>query len=224
MKTIPKIVILGPQGSGKGTQAGLLSRRFRIPHISAGDLLRAEVQRGTPLGERIARIIDRGGLVPDSLMGAAVRQRLKHQDAKNGWILDGYPRFRTQARAFNPFGRPNIILHLHLTDNQAVRRLVGRRVCANGHIYHLRHHPPKKRRGRCDYDGLPLKQRDDDTPAAIRQRLRWHHEQTGPLIHDYRKKHLVVEIDAHPKISTVYRSILTKLQKYPWLSSPAKRK
>ncbi len=218
-RNYPRIVILGPQGAGKGTQAGFLSRHYHIPHISAGDLLRAESHRGTPLGKRIARIIDQGRLVPNSLMSALVRQRLQKPDAKKGWILDAYPRFRAQAKSFNRFAHPTVVIFLNLTDSQAVRRLTGRRVCPNGHIYHIRHRPPKKRRGYCDYDGLPLHQREDDTPQAIRRRLRWHHQQTDPLIHDYRRKGVVLEIDAHPGIKSVHRDLLKKMkQRIPWLS------
>ncbi|MBI2984352.1 MAG: nucleoside monophosphate kinase [Candidatus Kerfeldbacteria bacterium] len=222
--TTPRIVILGPQGAGKGTQAGFLSRRFRIPHISAGDLLRAEARRGSPLGQRIARIIDRGRLVPDELMSSVVRARLRRRDAKRGWIVDGYPRFRQQAKTFNRFARPNVVVVLTLSDQQAVRRLVGRRVCPNGHVYHIRHHPPKQKRGYCDHDGLPLHQRDDDTPVAIRRRLRWHHQQTDPLIDEYRRQNLVLEVNAHPPIKAVYRHLLEVLKNIPWLSSRLKKK
>lgn len=217
--TTPRIVILGPQGAGKGTQAALLARHFHIPHISAGDLLRAEARRGTALGQKIARIIDRGRLVPDALMSLVVRHRLARADARRGWILDGYPRFRAQAASFNRFARPTIVIHLTLTDREAIRRLAGRRVCPNGHVYHLRHQRPKKRPGVCDIDGLPLHRRADDTPTAIRKRLAWHHAQTDPLIASYRRRHELIEVNAAPRIPLVYRQVLQQIKTLPWLSS-----
>jgi len=219
MKTVPRIVILGAQGAGKGTQAGRLTHRLHIPHISTGDILRDNVARKTVLGKKIGKIINGGKMIPDHMTNAVMRDRLKAADAKNGWIVDGYPRSIEQAKPFHQFGQPNIVIELHFRDKDAVRRLSGRRVCPHGHIYHVRHSPPKKKRGHCDHDGLPLKQRDDDTPIAIRKRLRIFHERTEPVINWYRHKGLVVEIDASKPIATVYRELITKLKRIPWLSS-----
>jgi len=217
----PRFVILGAQGAGKGTQAGLLSRHFHIPHISAGDLLRDEVATKSPLGRQIKRIIDRGEMVPDRLMSRLIKNRLSRRDAKKGWIVDGYPRYVAQAKTFDKFARPNVVILLELTDHAAVRRLSGRRVCPHGHIYHIRHSRPR-RRGRCNHDGLPLKQRDDDTPTAIRRRLRLYHKVTEPLIEAYRHRGLVVTVDAHPVIHSVYRSLLARINRV-WRPLPANK-
>ncbi|MBI3573232.1 MAG: nucleoside monophosphate kinase [Candidatus Kerfeldbacteria bacterium] len=219
MTNTPRIIILGPQGAGKGTQAGRLVHKLHIPHISTGDILRDEMARGTPLGKQITRTMNAGRMIPDYQTNAVMRLRLKQSDCRQGWLVDGYPRSIEQARPFQQFGYPNIVVFLHITDMEAVRRLAGRRVCPHGHIYHIRHDPPKKRRGYCDHDGLRLKQRDDDTPAAIRKRLKIYHTRTEPLLTFYKKRGSLIQIDAHPVIPQVYRHLKKELSKIPWLSS-----
>lgn len=215
----PRFVIIGPQGAGKGTQAGLLARRLHIKHISTGDVLRDEIASHSNLGKRIAAIINKGRLVPSAMSNAMMKHRLSEHDCRRGWIADGYPRRIDQATALAKYGKPNLIIFLHLSDTAAVKRLSGRRVCPRGHVYHLRHDPPKKRRGHCDHDGLRLRQRDDDTPRAIRQRLRIYHRETEKVLHWYRERVLVVTVDAHPPIKTVYRDLLSKMKRISWLSS-----
>lgn len=224
MTQTPRFVILGPQGAGKGTQAGFLSRHFGIPHISLGDEIRAIVAGGTVRGRRLAKIINRGEMIPDTETNAIARLRLSKPDCRHGWIVDGYPRSMEQAVPFFRSSRPNIVLYLHFLDRQAIRRLSGRRVCPKGHIYHLRHDPPKKRRGYCDHDGLKLKQRDDDVPSAIRKRLRIFHHRTEPVVTWLRHKGLVVEVDASRSIPLVYRQVKRKLARLPWIASQLKKK
>lgn len=224
MKQIPRIIILGAQGAGKGTQAGRLKHRLHIPHISTGDILRDQMARHTPLGKKIERVMNSGRMIPDHLMNAIMRDRLKKSDCRHGWIVDGYPRSIEQAKPFQRFGRPNIVIELHFRDQDAIRRLSGRRVCPHGHIYHVRHDPPKKKRGHCDHDGLLLKQRDDDTPTAIRKRLKIFHARTEPVVVWYHRQGLVVEIDASKSIPVVYREVLRKLKAIPWLSSRLTKK
>lgn len=223
MKQTPRIVILGAQGAGKGTQAGRLKHRLHIPHISTGDILRDNVARKTALGKKIETIINAGQMIPDHMTNAVMRNRLRQADCRNGWIVDGYPRSIEQAKPFHAFGKPNIVVELHFRDKDSIRRLSGRRVCPHGHIYHIRHDKPKKR-GYCDHDGLKLKQRDDDTPQAIRKRLHIFHTRTEPVIAWYRHKGLVVEVDASKPITGVYRELITKLKRLPWLSSQLVKK
>lgn len=224
MKQKPRIVILGAQGAGKGTQAGRLKHRLHIPHISTGDILRDHMARRTQLGKKIVNIMNSGQMIPDRITNAVMRDRLRQPDARHGWIVDGYPRSIEQAKPLQQFGRPNIVIELHFRDRDAIRRLSGRRVCAQGHVYHLRHDPPKKRRGYCDHDGLRLKQRDDDTPSAIRKRLKIFHARTEPVITWYRQQGLVIEVDASRTIPVVYRQLITKLKRLPWLSSQLAKK
>lgn len=216
-----RIVILGPQGAGKGTQASRLARAFRLAHVSVGDILRAEVAKQSLLGRRLRRIAS-GHLIPDPLVNELIRRRLRQPDCRRGWILDGYPRTLPQARWLDRALRPTLLISLRLRDRQAVTRLGGRRVCPAGHIYHIRYRRPK-RRGRCDHDGLPLRQREDDAPAAIRRRLRLYHRQTEPIVRHYRRRWPTIEVDASPPIPAVYRSIRRQLKPPVWPSSPARQ-
>lgn len=224
MKRKVKFVILGPQGAGKGTQAGFLSKHFHIPHISAGDELRAEIASGSSLGKKIASVIDGGGLLPSTFMNALMKKRLSKKDCAHGWLSDGYPRQLPQAKMLARFSPPDVVILLHISDQAAITRLSGRRVCPHGHIYHIQHHRPTKRTGYCDHDGLKLKLRHDDTPSAIRKRLRLYHSETEPVLDWYRKKKIVVTVDAHDTIHNVYQSVLSALEKHsPWLFSKSQK-
>jgi adenylate kinase len=224
MTTYPKIFILGPQGAGKGTQAERIARYFGIPHVIMSDLLLHEVAKKSVLGKQINAIITKGHLVPDELSAAMMVKRIRRADCRHGWLIDGFPRAIKQAKIFNQSFQPNIILLLQLSDNLAVKRLAGRRICPNGHVYHIKHKQPGKRQGFCDIDGLPLKIRYDDTPAAIRTRLKIFHHRTEPAIELYKKQALFIRIDARPGIDQVYRQAIGKLKRIPWLSSPLKKK
>jgi len=194
------LILFGPPGAGKGTQAERLRSDFRLPYIATGDMLRAGVKEETELGSEAKRYMDAGELVPDDLIVAMARERLQKEDARDGFILDGFPRTIAQAQALDEMlvalgRRITAALLIDLPDEEVIRRLSGRRVCtAEGHNYHVEFDPPK-REGICDQDGSPLVQRDDDKPEVIRNRLRVYHEQTEPLVEYYDQRGLMRRID-----------------------------
>jgi adenylate kinase len=185
------LILLGPPGAGKGTQAERLREDFGLPHISTGDMLRAQVTTGSELGLRAQRYMDAGELVPDEVIVGMIVQRVSDTDAGDGFLLDGFPRNETQADALAQAlsgldRRLTAVLAIEVPDEELIRRLSGRRVCVKSpaHIYHVELDPPKHD-GICDQDGSRLIQRDDDREETIRRRLQVYHRQTEPLIDYY---------------------------------------
>jgi len=183
------LILLGPPGSGKGTQGERLQEDFRLPYYATGDILRAAVKEGTEVGQQAKEYMDRGDLVPDEVIIGVILDRLAEPDTEDGFLLDGFPRTDAQAEALDGALRKvqraiTAVLLIDVPEDELVRRLSGRRVCPNGHTYHLEHNPPKNDE-LCDVDGEPLKQRDDDREETVRKRLDVYHKQTEPLVQYY---------------------------------------
>jgi adenylate kinase len=194
------LILFGPPGAGKGTQAERLQVDFQLPYIATGDMLRENVREGTELGRKANQYMKAGDLVPDDVIVAMAGERLQEEDARDGFILDGFPRTTEQAEALDrqlsDLGRRiTAVLLLDVPDEEVVRRLSGRRVCVKaGHNYHVEFDPPK-REGVCDQDGSRLIQRDDDKPDVIENRLEVYHRKTKPLIGYYEEQGLLKRID-----------------------------
>jgi adenylate kinase len=206
------LILFGPPGAGKGTQAERLRKDFQLPYVATGDMLREHVKEGTELGKKAKEYMDAGDLVPDELILAMARERLQQEDAQDGFILDGFPRTRAQAEALNEqlgsLGRRiTAVLLLDVPDEEVVRRLSGRRVCVKGgHNYHVEFDPPKHE-GVCDQDGSRLIQRDDDKPEVIQNRLAVYHEKTKPVTDYYDEQGLLRRIDGTREPSDVHDHI-----------------
>lgn len=207
-----KIIMLGAPGAGKGTCAKILSEKYNIPHISTGDILRANIKNGTELGNKAKTYMDQGLLVPDDLVVALVVDRLKQDDAKEGYILDGFPRTIPQAEALDAAlaeinERIDYALDIEVEDAHIVERMGGRRCCVKcGATYHLVNVPPKKE-GICDSCGEALILRDDDAPETVKKRLDVYHEQTQPLIAYYKEKGVLAQVAGHDEVTETMAGI-----------------
>jgi adenylate kinase len=194
------LVLLGPPGSGKGTQGERLQDDLELPYYATGDILRAAVREGTELGRAAKDYMDRGDLVPDEVIVGMIGERIDSSEAVDGFILDGFPRTAPQAEALaaklKELGRDlTAVLLIDVSDEEVVRRLGGRRTCVeNGHVFHVEFNPPKQE-GVCDVDGSELITRDDDKPEVIRHRLEQYHEKTAPLVEHYDSQSLLRRID-----------------------------
>jgi adenylate kinase len=181
-----RVILLGGPGAGKGTQANFIKDKFSIPQISTGDMLRAAVKEGTPLGVEAKKVMDAGGLVSDDIILGLVKERIAQSDCANGFLFDGFPRTLAQAGALRDQGvNIDAVVEIDVDDDEIIRRMSGRRVhLASGRTYHVVFNPPKEE-GKDDVTGEPLIQRDDDSEETVRQRLKVYHDQTEPLIDYY---------------------------------------
>jgi adenylate kinase len=210
------LILLGPPGAGKGTQADFLRADFGLVHISTGDMLRAQVADGTKLGLEAKRYMNAGELVPDEVIIGMIIERIGDDDARDGFLLDGFPRNEDQADALEErlaqLGRHLLAaLQVDVPDDEIVRRLAGRRVCLkSGHVYHVEFDPPKHE-GICDQDGSRLIQREDDQETTIRRRLEVYHQQTEPLIGYYQEKGLLRGFDGRRSAEEVHDHIRATL-------------
>lgn len=212
-----KLILLGPPGAGKGTQAAQLVERFKIPQISTGDMLRAAVRDKTPLGLKARDLMDQGALVTDEVVIGIVRDRLQQADCEDGFILDGFPRTLPQADALtqtlSELEKPlDVVISLQVETDALVGRLTGRRACRDcGGGYHVHFDPPATA-GICDSCGGELFQRDDDQEETIRNRMRVYHEQTAPLEAYYQREGLLKVVDGMASIDEVQRQVTDILQ------------
>jgi len=218
---VQKYVIMGVQGSGKGTQAAMLARDLDLTLIGVGDIFRWNVQSHTKLGAQIRRTMTRGQLVEDEVVEQVVRERLDQHDWNYGFIIDGFPRNRRQAEFFLESYDIDGVIHLDLPDSEVRRRVLARRLCSNcGMDYNLIAHRPKEE-GRCDVCGGELVSREDDTEEALAARVRDYHGKTNPVLDLFRRKEFVFTVDATPGKETVQRSIREKLGLPPGIKEPA---
>jgi len=210
-----RVILLGPPGCGKGTQAEIICKNFEIPHISTGDILRDNVKRGTEIGSRAKSFMDSGSLVPDEIIIGTIKDRFSEDDCKNGFLLDGFPRTIAQAEALDKLLKKmkihlDYIINIDVPDENIINRISKRLSCSNcGDVYNLMFKKPKKEMV-CDSCGFMLHQRDDDKEEVIRNRLEVYRKQTAPLIQYYNKK--IMNVDGEQSINEVTKDILKILK------------
>ncbi|MFF8835982.1 adenylate kinase [Streptomyces sp. NPDC015130] len=214
-----RIVLVGPPGAGKGTQAAYLAKNLGIPHISTGDLFRANISQGTELGVEAQSYMKAGQLVPDSVTIGMAKDRMEQPDAVNGFLLDGFPRNVAQAEALDEILKAghvqlDAVLDLEVPEDEVVKRIAGRRICRNdsSHVFHVTYNAPKTA-GVCDACGGELYQRDDDSEETVRRRLEVYHTETEPIIDYYRAQNLVETISALGKVDEVTAKAMAALKK-----------
>jgi adenylate kinase len=211
-----RVVLIGPPGAGKGTQAQAIASRLAVPHISTGDIFRRHLREGTALGNEAKTYMDNGDLVPDELTVAMVSDRLEDDDAVHGFLLDGFPRNPDQAKHLDEILQRNgtsvdVVVELRVPEDEVVRRLAGRRTCGEcGQVSHVEFNPTRVG-GLCDACGGPLYQRDDDREDSIRRRMELHGQQTAPLVAGYEEQEVLVRVDAIGSVDVVGSKVLTAL-------------
>ena len=207
-----KIIMLGAPGAGKGTQAKMIAAKYGVPHISTGDIFRANIKNGTELGAKAKEYMDKGLLVPDELVVDLIMDRFKADDCKNGYILDGFPRTIPQAEALDAAlsaigDSVDYAINVEVPDENIIQRMSGRRACVGcGATYHIVYNPTKVE-GKCDACGADLILRDDDKPETVEKRLHVYHEQTQPLIDYYKNKGILKEVDGTVGMNDVFAAI-----------------
>ena len=213
-----RIVLVGPPGAGKGTQAAFLAEKLSIPHISTGDIFRANISQGTELGQQAQEYMRAGQLVPDEITIGMAKDRMVQQDAAGGFLLDGFPRNIAQAEALDRIleergEKLDAVLDLEVPEEEVVKRIAGRRICRSdsSHVFHAEYSPPKKE-GVCDACGGELYQRDDDREETVRKRLAVYHSETEPIIDHYKRQDLVTTISALGKVGEVTERAMGALQ------------
>lgn len=212
-----RIVLVGPPGAGKGTQAAVLAKNLSIPHVSTGDLFRANISKGTELGRQAKAYMEAGNLVPDEVTVGMAWDRMEQSDAAGGFLLDGFPRNVAQAVSLDGLLKEagldlDAVLDLEVPEDEVVKRIAGRRICRNdsGHVFHVAYSPPE-REGVCDICGGELYQRDDDNEDTVRRRLEVYHEETEPIIDYFKAQGLVTTISALGSVAEVTRRAMEAL-------------
>lgn len=206
-----KILFIGPQLSGKGTQAEVVSKKFNLPIFSTGNILRQKVVEGDKLGKQVEELINRGELVSDELVNKIIAEKIE-RDRGKGYILDGYPRNLVQAEFLNSFDELTHVFEVYITDEEAVRRISGRRSCPQCQaVYHTQYNPSRQE-GKCDKCNVDLIIRDDEKPEVIQTRLATYHQETEAVLEHYKEKGIYYKIDGMPSIAEVTRQVLDKLE------------
>lgn len=212
-----RLILLGPPGAGKGTQASAIVKKYNIPHISTGDIFRENIKMGTELGKKVKEYMDKGLLVPDDIVVSIVKDRILKDDCKDGFLLDGFPRTVNQGEALDKdLSQMNLkldkVINLDVEKEILIERITGRRICKDcGATYHIKFNPPAKK-GICDNCGGNLYQRDDDTQETVEKRIEVYQQQTKPLIDYYTEKGLILNVDGSKAIDEIFETIVKALE------------